>query len=88
MKIKEGFVLHEVAGSFVAVPLGAAQVDFGGMLTLTPVGAFIWKCLGTDTTEEKIVQAVLSEYEVDEPTARRDAHTFLEKLRTAGLLED
>ena len=88
MKIKEGFVLHEVAGSFVAVPLGAAQVDFGGMLTLTPVVAFIWKCLGTDTTEEKIVQAVLSEYEVDEPTARRDAHAFLEKLRTAGLLED
>ena len=88
MKIKEGFGLHEVAGSFVAVRLGAAQVDFGGMVTLTPVGAFIWKCLGTDTTEEKIVQAVLSEYEVDEPPARRHAHAFLEKLRTAGLFED
>ena len=88
MKIKEGFVLHEVAGSFVAVPLGAAQVDFGGMLTLTPVGAFIWKQLEQDATEDDVVRAVLSEYEVDEPTARRDAHTFLEKLRTAGLLED
>lgn len=88
MKIKAGFVLHEVAGSFVAVPLGGAEVDLGGMLTLTPVGAFIWKLLETDTTEDDIVRAVLAEYEVDEPTARRDAHAFLEKLRAAGLLED
>lgn len=87
MKIKPGFILHEVAGSFVAVPLGAAQVDFGGMLTLTPVGAFIWKQLEQDMTEDDVVRAVLAEYEVDEPTARRDTHAFLEKLRAAGLLE-
>lgn len=87
MKVKDGFMLHEVAGSFVAVPLGKAQVDFGGMLTLTPVGAFLWKKLEADTDEDALTQAVLAEYEVDEETARRDVHAFLEKLRAHGLLE-
>ena len=87
MKVKDGFMLHEVAGSFVAVPLGKAQVAFGGMLTLTPVGAFLWKKLEADTDEDALTKAVLAEYEVDEATARRDVHAFLEKLRAHGLLE-
>ena len=51
MKLKEGFLLREVAGSNIVVPVGKAELDFGGMLTLNPVGAFIWNQLSEDTTE-------------------------------------
>ena len=88
MKLKEGFLLREVAGSNIVVPVGKAELDFGGMLTLNPVGAFIWNQLSEDTTEEKIVRAVLDAYEIDEATARRDTHAFLEKMGGKGLLED
>lgn len=87
MKIKDGFLLREVAGSFIVVPLGAAAVDFGGMMTLNPVGAFVWRALETDTDEGKIVEKILTEYEIDRETAARDVHIYVEKLRAAGLLE-
>ena len=58
------------------------------MLTLNPVGAFVWKLLETETDEQTVVRAVADEYAVDEATAQRDVHAYLEKLRKAGLLED
>lgn len=88
MKIKDGFLLREVAGSFIVVPLGAAAMDFGGMMTLNPVGAFVWRALETDTDEAQIVEKILAEYEIDRDTAARDVHIYAEKLRAAGLLED
>ena len=88
MKVRDGFLLREVAGSFVVVPVGKAAVDFGGMMTLNPVGAFVWRALETPTTEAAIVEQVLAAYEVDAQTAQRDVRIYLEKLRAAGLLED
>lgn len=88
MKVKEGFLLREVAGSFVVVPVGKAAVDFGGMMTLNPVGAFVWRALETPTTEAAIVEQVLAAYDVDAQTAQRDVQIYLDKLRAAGLLED
>lgn len=88
MKVKEGFLLREVAGSFVVVPVGKAAVDFGGMMTLNPVGAFVWRALETPTTEAAIVEQVLAAYDVDAQTAQRDVRIYLDKLREAGLLED
>ena len=34
MTIKGSFILREVAGSHVVVPVGASVVDFNGMITL------------------------------------------------------
>ena len=82
MKVKEGFVLRSVAGSNVVVPVGAASVDFNGMITLNDSGAFLWRELekGADVDS-------LREYEVDEETARKCAADFTEKLLDAGCLE-
>lgn len=88
MKIKDGFLLREVAGSFIVVPVGSAAVDFGGMMTLNPVGAFVWRAMETQTDENTIVEKILAEYEIDRETAARDVHIYVEKLRGAGLLED
>lgn len=88
MRIKDGFLLREVAGSFIVVPVGAAAMDFGGMMTLNPVGAFVWKAMETDTDENAVVEKILAEYEIDRDTAARDVHIYVEKLRAAGLLED
>lgn len=88
MKIKDGFLLREVAGSHIVVPVGGAQMDFNGVVTLNPVGAFLWGLLEKDTDGQTLTQAVLNEYEVDEATARADIDRFVEKLRAKGLIED
>ena len=45
MKIKREFVLREIAGDILLVPVGKTALDLNGMLTLNEVGAEIWKML-------------------------------------------
>lgn len=87
MKIKEGFLLRNIAGSNIVVPVGAASVDFNGMITLNDSGAFLWKELEKGGDEETLTAALLREYDVDEATARSCAIDYIQKLDEAGVLE-
>lgn len=86
MKIKEGFLLKEVADNYVVVPVG--DVSFNGMLSLNETGFLIWKKLETGCEENDILKAFLAEYEVSEEKAKEDISTFIGKLREAGLLDE
>ncbi len=88
MKIKSGFILRQIAGSYVAVPVGARTVDFNGMITLNDTAAFLWHQLEQDCDRDALVEAVLAEYEVDEAHARRSVENFLDSLRQAGCLDE
>lgn len=87
MKIKEGFILRNVAGSNIVVPFGDRCLDFNGMITLNETGAFIWKQLESDTDEAAIVKAILAEYDVDEATAAQCVNDFVAKLKEADCIE-
>ena len=87
MKIKEGFVLRTVAGSNIVVPVGAAAMDFNGMITLNDSGAFLWRVLEQDADLDAMVNALLGEYDVDAETARKCSEDFAAKLIEAGCLE-
>ncbi len=87
MKVKEDFLLREVAGCFVVVPVGKATVDFNGMLNLNDTGAFLWENLQEETTKQELVEKLLSAYEITEDIASRDVDLFIKKLEDADLLE-
>ena len=61
MKIKQGLVLREVAGSYVIVDLGG-ELNFKGMLTLNETGAFIWRLLMQGKTQTEIAALLTEEY--------------------------
>ena len=86
MKRKQGFIVRTVAGKNVAVAVGNASKEFHGMITLNETGLFIWNKLETDTTEENIVSALMSDYEVDEETAKNDVHRVIEALKNVGII--
>lgn len=86
MKIKEGFILREVAGSYLVVAVGAAVKQFNGMINLNETGAFLWRLLEKGSDEDAMVSALLSEYEVEEEVARTDVKAYINKLTEAGLL--
>ena len=88
MKTKENFVLREVAGSWVVLPIGAATVDFSGMLTLNESGAMLWKKMEAGANENAMVDALCEEYDVDREQAAQDVKEYLKTLREAGYLED
>ena len=86
MKIKEGFLLHQVSGQMVVLPTGG-DLDLNMMITLNETGAFLWKCLQSETDADALVKALLAEYDVDEMTARACVESFLKKLEDNGFIE-
>ncbi len=87
MKIKQGFMLREVAGNFVVVAVGEASKNFNGVINLNESGAFLWKQLMSETTNEKLLDALLNEYDVSEEIAKKDIEMFVDKLKEADILE-
>ena len=62
MKVKKDFMLREVAGYYVVVPVGDGSLNFNGVINLNGSGAFLWKTMENDTTEAQMVAALLNEY--------------------------
>lgn len=87
MKIKDGFVKREIAGSYIVVPVGNTIEEFNGMITLNESGSFFWDCFKKDITLEQAVKTVTDEYDIDPQTAAKDIENFIELLKTNNLLE-
>lgn len=86
MKIKDGFLLRQVAGQTVVLPTGG-DLDLNMMITLNETGAFLWEHLENDTNEAALVEALLAEYDVDKATAENAVAAFVQKLESNGFLE-
>lgn len=86
MKLKDGFVLRQVAGQAVVLPSGDT-LDLNMMISLNDTGAFLWERLQQETDEQALVDALLREYDVDAQTAHKAVTAFLEKLNANGFLE-
>ena len=87
MKLKDGFVLREVAGSCVVVSTGA-ELNFNGMITLNETGKTLWNALAEETDIAGLTTVLLSEYDVDEATAKTAVEGFVAKLREHGFINE
>ena len=88
MKIKSGFVIREIAGQYMAVPVGERVNDLHGMIALNETGAFIWKLLEDEKTEEDLARALTEEYEVSYEEALEAVKEFYDLMKTEQVLED
>lgn len=86
MKRSTDFLLRDVAGTLVIVPVGAAVSVFPGMITLNATGAYLWELLETEQSVETLTDALVARYEVDGEKARADVEAFLTKLKPTGAL--
>lgn len=86
MEIRKELMKREIGGESFLIPLGKTVYETNGLFYLTELGSFIWDLLPQAQSEEDILRAVLSEYEVDEATARKDIARFLDKLKKMSIL--
>ena len=86
MKLKDGFVTHEMGGEQIMVATGDAS--FAGLVRSNATAAFIVDCLKQDTTKEAIVEAMLAKYEVTAEIAGADVDKILAKLRSINALDE
>lgn len=87
MKIKGEFILREVAGETLLVPVGETALKFNGMITLNRVSAVIWKALSEQASYDEILGKILDRFDVEPDAARRDLDEFLEQMKAADLLD-
>ena len=85
MKLREGFLLREVAGQYLVVST-ASDLNVNKMITLNETGAFLWKLLEEEVNEAVLTAALLTEYDVDETTAQSAVAGFVSKLQENSFL--
>ena len=89
MKRNSAFLLREVAGTLVIVPVGKAAAEFSGMITLNATSAYLWELLETEQTVQTLTDALVARYDVEQSKAREDVEGFVNKLKLIGaVVED
>lgn len=88
MKVKPGFILREVADTYVVMPVGEAVMQFNGMLSLNETGVVLWRKLEQGAALSELARELADRYGIDEEKATADAEAFLEALQPVGCLED
>ncbi len=86
MKLKDGFITHEMDGKQLLV--GTGRTGFAGMVKSNQTAAFLVDLLKTETSREQLLAAMLEKYDVAEDMASRDLDKVLETLRSIGALDE
>ena len=88
MKFKKEFILREIVGEFILVPINKSTSKFDGLITTNEVGKFIWENYESSKDEEilksKDMERILSQEE--EKEAKEDLEEFLDKLRQVDII--
>ena len=89
MKVSKDFIMREIAGEFILVPVGSAAANFNGLISLNEVGKYVVALLSQEKNVPELVDQITEEYDVSPETALTDVDAFLQQLREIGaLVED
>lgn len=86
MKIRDGFVMREVAGQHVVIATGEASKGFNGMVKLNNTGAAIWQGLSEGLGEAEITARLVTDFDVEEARASNDVAAFVKQMAEQGFL--
>ena len=89
MKIKDHFVLQEIADDYIAVPVAEEAERLKGIIKVNETGAFIWRILtDKDMSAEELVKELTSKYGIEPEKAQSDVDDFIMQIREMGCLEE
>ena len=88
MKAEKNMILRQVAGEYILIPVGEMAQKIHGMVSVTESGQLLWNKLQQSCSETELVDALLSEYDVDRTTAEQDVRDFVTKMDQLGLLAE
>lgn len=86
MKIKSEYVMREIAGDTILIPVGDTINNFNGLVVLNELAKFIWEKMPESKDEEELLNYILDEYEVEREVAKSDLDEFLEMLRKENII--
>lgn len=88
MQARTGFILRNIMGERLLMPIGENVGRFGGPILLNEVSAFIWEKLQAPATRDGLLKEVLDAYEIDGATAAADLDALLADLKQLGVIQE
>lgn len=86
MKLKDGFVTHDMGGEHIMVATGSA--NFSGLVRANATAAFIVECLKEETTREAIIEKMLAHYDASAEVITADVDKVVSQLRSIQALDE
>jgi len=88
MKINGEFLLKEISGQWILMPINTEDQSTVKIMTLTASAALLWTELekGTDNIED-LAKALLKEYDIEYRMAVKDSSEFIIQLKEHDIIE-
>jgi len=87
LQARSGYVLREIAGEYLLIPVELEDGSQSQMAVLNQVGKFLWELLQGEQTVDTMADAITEEYEVSREEAEADICEFLDHLSQHQLLK-
>lgn len=89
MRIKSGFELRKICRENIVISHGLNNINFTKVVSLNESAAFIWDNIkDKDFSLDDMVSLIMTEYDVDDETARKDCSQLLTQWKEVGYIED
>ena len=82
------FLLREVAGEAVLIPIGEAGVFENSVISLNDTCSFLWKLFQEPRTEEEVIAEAKKEYSDPDGEMEQGIRSFIEEYVKYGLLKE
>ena len=86
-RVRSGYILKEVAGEFLAIPVNKEAADQGQIAIMSESGRLLWKALEEPKNVRELTDLLTDEYDVSYETAEADIREFLNRMQLLNLLE-
>lgn len=87
-KANPNFLLREIGGECVLVPVGDAGVFDNSLISLNDSFGFLWKFFQDSHTVSQAVDAVLAQYSCSKSEAERDIANFVNQSLGYNLIQE
>ncbi len=87
-KANPDFLLREVAGEAVLIPVGEAGVFENSVISLNDTCSFLWKLFQEPRTEEEVIAEAKKEYSDPDGEMEQGIKSFIEEYVKYGLLKE
>ena len=88
MKLKQEYMLAEIAGEYVAVATNSNLDSERKIIRMNDTGKLIWDGIANGKDERAIVSDLMDQYEVDEQTAAKSVASILQQMIDTGIVEN
>lgn len=88
MKIKDGYILKDVAGEKIVIATGEQKLNFNGVMTFNSVGADVFNMLDGTNSVEDIANKIAQDYGVSVERVKTDVENLIKKMKEHNLLDE